>query len=344
MSAMSRRAFTASLPLALAAASGQAHARRWPRPLVIAHRGASGERPEHTLMAYQRAIDQGADYIEPDLVMTRDGALVARHENEIGGTTDVAARPEFAARQTQKVIDGEIFSGWFTEDFTLAELRTLRARERLPHLRPASAAFDGQALVPTFQEVIDLARTESARTGRTIGVYPEMKHPSYFEGLGLTMGETLAAALRDNNMDRRDAPVFVQCFEAAPLRAFRARSSAPTVMLIGEGDLSDVDLADMATFADGLGPEMKMVLHLDQPDLAATSLIARAHSAGLKVHPWTHRAENNFLPASLQRGTDPAAHGDSATLLRALYRAGVDGVFTDFTALAVEVRREVFGA
>lgn len=340
---MSRRAFTATLPLALAAASGQAQARRWPRPLVIAHRGASGERPEHTLMAYQRAMDQGADYIEPDLVMTRDGVLVARHENEIGGTTDVAARPEFAARQTQKVIDGETFSGWFTEDFTLAELRTLRARERLPHLRPASAAFDGQALIPTFQEVVDLARAEHARTGRTVGVYPEMKHPSYFEGLGLAMGETLATALRDNNMDRRDAPVFVQCFEAAPLRAFRARSQAPTVMLVGEGDLSDADLADIATFADGLGPEMKMVLNLDHPDLPATTLITRAHGAGLKVHPWTHRAENNFLPAWLQRGSDPAAHGDSATLLRALYRAGVDGVFTDFTALAVKVRQEVFG-
>lgn len=340
---MSRRAFTASLPLALAAASGQAQARRWPRPLVIAHRGASGERPEHTLMAYQRAMDQGADYIEPDLVMTRDGVLVARHENEIGGTTDVAARPEFAARQTQKVIDGETFSGWFTEDFTLAELKTLRARERLPHLRPASAAFDGQALIPTFQEVVDLARAEHARTGRTVGVYPEMKHPSYFEGLGLAMGETLATALRDNNMDRRDAPVFVQCFEAAPLRAFRARSQAPTVMLVGEGDLSDADLADIATFADGLGPEMKMVLNLDHPDLPATTLITRAHAAGLKVHPWTHRAENNFLPAWLQRGSDPAAHGDSATLLRALYRAGVDGVFTDFTALAVKVRQEVFG-
>lgn len=342
---MSRRAFSASLPLALAATPGQAQARgrSRPLPLVIAHRGASGERPEHSLAAYQRAIDQGADYIEPDLVMTRDGVLVARHENEIAGTTDVASRPEFAGRQTQKVIDGEIFSGWFTEDFSLAELKSLRARERLPHLRPASAAFDGQDLIPTFQEVVDLARTESARTGRTIGVYPEMKHPSYFAGLGLAMGETLAGALKDNGMDRRDAPVFVQCFEAAPLRAFRARSPAPTVMLVGEGQLSDADLADMATFADGLGPELKMVLNLDHSGLPPTTLITRAHAAGLKVHTWTHRAENNFLPVWLRRGADPAAHGDSATLLRALYRAGVDGVFTDFTALAVGVRREVFG-
>ncbi len=344
MSALTRRAFTASVPLALAAFTPQARAQPRARPLVIAHRGASGERPEHTLMAYQRAIDQGCDFIEPDLVMTSDGVLVARHENEISETTDVAERPEFASRRAERNIDGVQVAGWFTEDFTLAELRTLKARERLPDLRPASAAFDGQAAIPTLQEVIDLARSESRRTGRTIGVYPEMKHPTYFEARGLTMGANLAAALRDNGLDRRDAPVFVQCFEPKPLRAFRARSQAPTVMLVGAGTLSDGMLAEVAEFADGLGPELKMVLEVNTPGLPATGLIARAQAAGMKVHPWTVRAENNFLPAALRRGEGLAAHGDSAALLRAVYGAGADGVFTDFPELAVKVRQEMFGA
>lgn len=345
MSALTRRAFTASAPLALAAFArpGAAQPART-RPLVIAHRGASGERPEHTLLAYQRAIDQGADYIEPDLVMTRDGVLVARHENEISGTTDVADRADFAGRRTARLIDGVKVEGWFTEDFTLAELKTLRARERLPDLRPGSAAFDGQAAIPTFQEVVDLATAESRRTGRTIGTYPEMKHPTYFEARGLPMGASLAAALRDNGLDRRDAPVFVQCFEPKPLRAFRARSQAPTVMLVGAGTLSDGMLAELAEFADGLGPELKLVLDVNTPGLPATGLIARAQAAGMKVHPWTVRSENSFLPAALRQGEDPAGHGDSAALLHALYGAGADGVFTDFPELAVKVRQEMFGA
>ncbi|WP_333586042.1 glycerophosphodiester phosphodiesterase family protein [Phenylobacterium sp.] len=344
MTRLTRRAFAASglaLPPALALAPLRpARADEVRRPLVIAHRGASGERPEHTELAYQRAIDQGADFIEPDLVMTRDGALVARHENEISETTDVAARPEFAARRTRKVIDGRPVEGWFTEDFTLAELKTLRARERLPHLRPLSAAFDGQAVIPTFEEVVALARRESARTGRTIGVYPEMKHPTFFAGLGLPMVETLAQAVRAAGLDRRDAPIFVQCFEPEPLRQFRARADAPTVMLAGAGALSPERLVELARFADGLGPELSLVLDLADPDLRPRPLIAQAHAAGMKVHPWTVRSENNFLPPTLRRGEAPAEHGDSATLLRALYQAGVDGVFTDFPELAVQVRRE----
>lgn len=345
MSALTRRAFTASAPLALAALArpGVAQPART-RPLVIAHRGASGERPEHTLAAYQRAIDQGADFIEPDLVMTRDGVLVARHENEISGTTDVADRPDFADRRTERLIDGVKVSGWFTEDFTLAELKTLKARERLPDLRPASAAFDGQQTIPTFQEVVDLAKAESRRTGRTIGTYPEMKHPTYFEARGLPMGASLAAALRDNGLDQRDAPVFVQCFEPKPLRAFRGISAAPTVMLVGAGRLSDSLLAEVADFADGLGPELKMVLDVNAPGLPPTGLITRAQAAGMKVHPWTVRAENSFLPVGLRRGEGLASHGDSAALLRAVYGAGADGVFTDFPALAVTVRQEMFGA
>ncbi|MDO8902697.1 MAG: glycerophosphodiester phosphodiesterase family protein [Phenylobacterium sp.] len=347
MSALTRRAFTASATLALAASPAfapLAMARPRARPLVIAHRGASGERPEHTLAAYQRAIDQGADYIEPDLVMTRDGVLVARHENEISETTDVADHPEFADRRTERVIDGVRVAGWFTEDFTLAELKTLKARERLPALRPASAAFDGQDPIPTFQEVIDLAKGQSARTGRTIGVYPEMKHPTYFEARDLPMGETLAGVLRDNDLDRRYAPVFVQCFEPRPLRAFRDRSRAPTVLLVGVGGLSDAQLTEAAEFSDGLGPELKMVLNLDAAGLPAGPLIARAQAAGMKVHPWTVRSENSFLPAALRRGEAPGDHGDAATLLRALYLAGVDGVFTDFPELAVRVREAMFEA
>ncbi|MGQ3016127.1 glycerophosphodiester phosphodiesterase [Phenylobacterium sp.] len=345
MSALTRRAFTASAPLALAALAQPGLAQPVAaRPLVIAHRGASGERPEHTLMSYQRAIEQGADFIEPDLVMTRDGVLVARHENEISETTDVADRPDFADRRTERLIDGVKVEGWFTEDFTLAELKTLRTRERLPDLRPGSAAFDGQAAIPTFQEVLDLANAESRRTGRTIGTYPEMKHPTYFEASGLPMGASLAAALRDNGLDRRDAPVFVQCFEPKPLRAFRARSQAPTVMLVGAGTLSDGMLAELAEFADGLGPELKLVLDVNAPGLAATGLIARAQAAGMKVHPWTVRSENSFLPAALRQGDDPAGHGDAAALLRAVYGAGADGVFTDFPELAVKVRQEMFGA
>jgi glycerophosphoryl diester phosphodiesterase len=345
MSALTRRAFTASAPLALAAFAHPAAAQpAATRPLVIAHRGASGERPEHTLLAYQRAIDQGADFIEPDLVMTRDGVLVARHENEISGTTDVAGRPDFADRRTERSIDGVKVTGWFTEDFTLAELKTLRARERLPELRPTSAAFDGQATIPTFQEVIDLAKAQSRRTGRPIGIYPEMKHPTYFEACGLPMGTSLAGALRDNDLDRRDAPVFVQCFEPKPLRAFRGISAAPTVMLVGAGHLSDSLLAEVADFADGLGPELKMVLDVNTPGLPPTGLIARAQAAGMKVHPWTVRSENSFLPAALRQGDDPAGHGNSPALLRAVYGAGADGVFTDFPELAVRVRQEMFGA
>ncbi|WP_397403904.1 glycerophosphodiester phosphodiesterase [Phenylobacterium sp.] len=338
---ITRRTLTAAT---LAAAAMPALAKPKSKPLVIAHRGASGERPEHTLMAYRLAISEGCDFIEPDLVVTKDGHFVVRHENEIGGTTDVAARPEFAARKTDKVIDGEKLSGWFTEDFTLAELKTLRARERLPQLRPGSAKFDGQDVIPTYQEVIDLAKAESRRVGRVIGTYPEMKHPTYFAGIGLPMEQRLADMLKVNDLNSRTAPVFVQCFEVAPLKAYGLIGKARRVMLVSQGPApvdvkSAAGIKAIAAFAEGLGPEWPLVIPttggvLGQP----TALVREAHAAGLAVHPWTIRAENAFLPKSLQRGTSPADHGDAIAVVKALYAAGVDGVFSDFTALAVAAR------
>jgi len=314
------------------------------RPLVIAHRGASGERPESTLLAFKLAIAEGADFIEPDLVLTKDGHFVVRHENDISGTTNVASHPEFAARKATKVIDGQTITGWFTEDFTLAEIKTLRARERLPALRPISAAFDGQAEIPTYKEVVDLAKAESKRLGRTIGTYPEMKHPSYFAGLGLPMEQRLADTLKAFGLDSKSAPVFVQCFEVAPLKTIGAMTRARRVMLVGQG-AAPVDVKSaagvkaIAAFAEGLGPEWPLVVPIVDGGLGpTTALVADAHAAELAVHPWTVRAENAFLPPKLRRGTAPADHGDVDAVYKALFASGIDGLFSDFPGLAVKAR------
>jgi glycerophosphoryl diester phosphodiesterase len=334
-------------------------------PIVIAHRGASGYRPEHTLEAYRVAIGMGADFIEPDLVATKDGVLVVRHENEIGGTTDVADHPEFAARRTTKTIDGKPVTGWFTEDFTLAELRTLRARERLPQLRPASAAFDGRFPVPTLDEVIALARTESAARGRTIGIYPETKHPSYFGSIGLPLEPPLLRALADAGWTDVEAPVFIQSFETENLRMLRGRTGVRLVQLMEDagapydlvrrGDphtyadlATPAGLAEIATYADAIGPNKALVIPRDADGRlgAPSTLVADAHAAGLMVHPWTFRAENYFLPADFQAGVpaDPAfprGHGDLRAEVSAFLAAGVDGVFADFPDVAVQARSQV---
>lgn len=332
-----------ALSLSLMLASGVTQAAD--RPIVIAHRGASGLLPEHTIAAYTRAIDDGADFIEPDLVPTRDGTLVARHENEISGTTDVAARAEFADRKATKTIDGVSVTGWFTEDFTLAELKTLRARERLPELR--GTANDGRFEIPTLGEIIALAKA------RGVGIYPETKHPSYFASIGLSLEPKLVAALDAAGWRNADAPVFIQSFEVNNLKRLDAMTGVRLIQLVaaegGPADGAHETYAEMLTpeglkavaaYADGIGPEKTLVIPRG-PDMrlaAPTRLVADAHTAGLKVHPWTFRAENYFLPADHRQGEDPRAHGDLGAEIRAYLAAGVDGVFSDFTAEAVAAR------
>jgi len=316
--------------------------------LVIAHRGASGERPEHTLAAYERAIDQGADFVEPDLVVTKDGVLVARHENEISGTTDVADHPQFAGRKATRTIDGAEVTGWFAEDFTLAELRTLRARERLPQLRAANARFDGLFAVPTLAEVIALVRAKEAETGRRIGLYPELKHPSFLARQGHDVVALLVEQLHAAGYRTADEPVFIQCFEVAPLVRLDGLTSLRLAQLVaatgGPADKPELTYAAMlepaalpriAAYADGIGAEMGLIL---QPDGTPTGLVPAAHRAGLQVHAWTLRKENAFLPPRLRRGDDPAVAGDLAALWRLLAAAGVDGAFTDNPADAIAAR------
>jgi glycerophosphoryl diester phosphodiesterase len=298
--------------------------------IVIAHRGASGERPEHTLASYQLAIEQGADYIEPDLVMTRDGVLVARHENEIGGTTDVAAHPEFASRRRVQVIDGETMEGWFTEDFTLAELKTLRARERLPELRPRNCAFDGQFTVPTFDEIMQLVLRANSLSGRRgmggVGVYPETKHPAHFAAIGLPLELELLNTLRRYHHAEPGAPVFIQSFDPNNLRQLRRMTKLPLVQLL-EHEVGDS--AVTATYADAIGIAKS---------LATPEVIRAAHAAHIKVHVWTFRAENEFLPPEFKRGAEPRDHGDLEGELRQFLERGIDGFFIDFPATGVQVR------
>ena len=296
--------------------------------IVIAHRGASGERPEHTLASYQRAIEQGADYIEPDLVMTRDGVLVARHEPEIGGTTDVADHSEFAGRRRTQVVGGETMDGWFTEDFTLGELKTLRARERLPKLRSANTEFNGRFQVPTFDEIMQLALdTNRRRPGQPkIGVYPETKHPAHFRSLGLPQEAAVLETLARYGYDAPGSPVFIQSFDPQNLMQLRHMTRLPLVQLL-EHEVAD--LPGMAKYADALGIAKA---------LATAETVAQAHDAGISVHVWTFRAENEFLPDDLKSGPDPAAHGNLPAEIERYLSRGIDGFFIDFPAVGVRVR------
>ncbi|RAK51560.1 glycerophosphodiester phosphodiesterase [Phenylobacterium deserti] len=355
-----RRSVVAAAALAVLPLALQAAEARKP-PLVIAHRGASGERPEHTAASYRLAIAQGADFIEPDLVATKDGELVARHENEISATTDVAARPEFASRRTTKTIDGRRIEGWFTEDFTLAELRTLRARERLPQLRAGNAAFDGQEPLLTLREIIALARNEGRKAGRQVGVYAELKHPSYFAGIGLPLEPRLVAVLKEAGLASRSAPFIVESFEPSALRNVRALAPVRTVFLMApagappdsrqtgdERTYADFTragaLREIAGFADGIGPDKQLIVPRDAAgrSQAPTRLVEDAHAAGLFVHPYTFRSENLFLPVELRAGesANPSAPGDWKSEYLTFFRLGVDGVFSDFPAAAVSARRD----
>ena len=296
--------------------------------VVIAHRGASGERPEHTLESYRVAIEEGADYIEPDLVMTRDGVLIARHENEIGGTTDVAQHPAFAARRRTQVIDGEAFTGWFTEDFTLSEIKTLRARERLGELRPQNRQFDGRFAVPTFDEIMQLVMSANRHPGRNrpVGVYPETKHPAHFAAIGLPQELSLLDTLQRYQYAKPGSPVFIQSFDPGNLQQLRNMTPLPLVQLL-EHELGD--LTRIAKHADAIGIAKA---------LATPQAVAAAHAANLRVHVWTFRAENEFLPQDLRVGTNPAAHGRLEDEIRRYLERGIDGFFVDFPAVGVRVR------
>jgi glycerophosphoryl diester phosphodiesterase len=298
------------------------------RIVVIAHRGASGERPEHTIESYRLAIEEGADYIEPDLVMTRDGVLIARHENEIGGTTDVAQHTEFASRRRTQIIDGESMTGWFTEDFSLSEIKRLRARERLGSLRPQNLPYDGRFSVPTFDEIMQLAVSANGRAGRNrpVGVYPETKHPAHFTRIGLPLELALLDTLKRYGYANSGSPVFLQSFDPRNLRQLRGMTRLPLVQLL-EHELGD--LGEIAKHADVIG--------IDKA-LATPEAIQWAHAVNLRVHAWTFRAENEFLPDDLKIGTAPAAKGDLEGEIRRYLNRGIDGFFVDFPAVGVRVR------
>ncbi|MET9628265.1 glycerophosphodiester phosphodiesterase [Lentzea sp. NPDC006480] len=326
-------------------------------PIVIGHRGASAYRPEHTLASYELAARMGADFIEPDLVSTKDGKLVARHENEIGGTTDVSARLEFKDRQKTKVVDGTPLTGWFTEDFTLAELKTLRAKERIPAIRPRNTLYDGRFEIPTFQEVIDLSKRLSRELHREIGIYPETKHPTYFQSIGLALEPKLLDALNKNGLNRRNAKVYVQSFEVANLKQLNKSLRVPLIQLVNgsgapydfivAGDkrtyadlVTPAGLREVRSYADGVGVTKDLIIprdaagYLKQP----TNLVKDAHEVGLTVHSWTFRNENSFLPADFRSSADPAAYGRAFEEYDLFYKTGLDGVFADNPDTAIEAK------
>ncbi|AKT52128.1 glycerophosphodiester phosphodiesterase [Arsenicicoccus sp. oral taxon 190] len=341
-------------------------AKGMPQPLVVAHRGASGYRPEHTIAAYELAVAMGADYIEPDLVMTKDGQLVDRHEPEISGTTDVASHPEFASRKTTKKLDGVDVTGWFTEDFTLAELRTLRAKERLATVRQRNTIYDGMYQVPTYEEVLQLRERLSRKYRRTIGIIPEIKHSTYFHAKGLNPEPAVVQLTEKYGLNKRNAPMWIQSFEITNLKDLRFRygyKASSTFLawtgtgpldgpydLISRGDkrlyqdwMTPKGLKEISRFANGIGPEKFFVIPkkadgtLGQP----TSLVGDAHRLGLKVIPWTFRNENQFMAKDLWNGANPADYGKAVQEQVTYLKTGLDGLFTDNPDTGV-VARDVF--
>jgi glycerophosphoryl diester phosphodiesterase len=349
------RGLAAALALLCGAFGDAAHAQGVPAtgaptlhggpPLVIGHRGACGHRPEHTLASYELAIEYGVDFIEPDLVSTKDGVLIARHENEISGTTDVAQK--FPDRKARKTIDGKPIEGWFTEDFTLAEIKTLRAKERLAS---RNQGWNGVFEVPTFQEVIDLAKRKGAEKRRVVGIYPETKHPTYFRSIGLALEPPLLKALEAAGHVDASAPVFIQSFEVQNLKDLAKLTRVRLVQLmeddrqqpydfVAAGDrrtygdmMTAAGLAEVARYAQGIGPYKRSIVPIgpDKALLKPTSLVADAHRAGLVVHPYTFRDEPEFLAADYK--LDPIAE------YLQFYALGVDGLFSDFGDSAVRAR------
>jgi glycerophosphoryl diester phosphodiesterase len=332
-----------------------------PKPTVIGHRGASGYRPEHTFGSYQLALDLGADVVEAgDLVPTKDGHLVCRHEPEIGGTTDVSAHPEFADRKTTKTLDGIPTTGWFTEDFTLAELKTLRAVERIPANRPHNTLYNGRWEIPTFEEVLHWQDEQTRKRGKQVWIYPETKHPTYFRALGLGLEERLATVLRKHGKDKKNSPVIIQSFEPTSIQRLDKLVDNPLVVLLSAASTRPWDfvttgdprtVADLvkpeglkwiASYAQGIGPTLDLVIPKDANGALTTptTLVADAHRAGLILHPYTMRNENTFLPANFRRGTDPNAYGDAFGAFRTYFATGIDGVFSDNADTALLARED----
>lgn len=327
--------------------------------VVIGHRGASGYTPEHTLGSYALAITMGADYVEPDLVMTKDGHLVARHENEISQTTDVSQHPEFESRRRTQTVDRQELTGWFTEDFTLEELKTLRAIERIPDIRPGNARMDGAFQIPTLEEIIKLVKSMQRSQGRAIGIYPEIKHSTHFQRLGLSMEWPVVVTFLMNGYWKSSDPVYIQSFEVSNLQElskitnlkllqlFDTKSAQPFDQIelgtnLTYGDMSTAEgLKEVAKYASAVGPDKSYIIPRDENNRlgAVTNFVEDAHAVDLKVHPYTFRAENSFLPKEFQsEDPSPAAMGDLAGELNAYFAAGVDGIFSDQPDKAVRAR------
>ncbi|OON82418.1 glycerophosphodiester phosphodiesterase [Streptomyces tsukubensis] len=331
-----------------------------PRPTIIAHRGTSGYRPEHTLGSYQLALDMGAHVIEQDLVPTKDGHLVCRHENDITATTDVSDHPEFASRKVTKKVDGASLTGWFTEDFTLAELKTLRAKERIPGVRQHNTLYDGRWEVPTYEEVLRWAEEQGRKRGRPVWLHTETKHPTYFRALGLGLEERLVKLVRRYGRHRADSPLFLQSFEPSSIQRLNRLVDAPGVVLLGgltdrpwdfvqAGDprttadlIKPEGLRWIASYAKGIGPSLDLIIPRDASGALGkpSTLVRDAHAKGLLLHPYTMRNENTFLPADFRRGTDPNAYGDAFGAFKAYLSTGIDGLFSDNTDTALLARED----